>query len=180
MSSNGTTTLKGYELAGEWAALDELLLESAGEITPEIHELLEQLEQTTTEKIEKIGLVAQRYANEAKAIAMELERLQARKRTYESSSAKLKLYAGAILDRLGTPSVKGVLCSVGWQNNPESIEGELTTEQLRELATIAPQIVRIIPEQFVLDKRGALEWHTQGNALPDGLTVTRGRHVRIR
>lgn len=172
--------LKGHELAGEWDALDELLLESGGELTPEIESLLEQLEGTTTDKIEKIGLVAQRHANDAAAIKLELERLQARKRSYESSCAKLKQYAGGILDRLGKPSVKGALVSVGWQNNAESIDGELTTEALRELSVIAPEIVRIIPEQLELDKRGALEWYHAGNALPDGLTVTRGRHVRIR
>lgn len=175
-----TSTIRGYELAGEWAALDELLLETGGELTPEIEQLLEQLEGTTTEKLEKIGLVAQRYVNDAKAIALELERLQARKRTYESSAAKMKLYAGRILDAIGKPSVKGVLCTVAWQNNPESVSGELTEEQLRELSVIAPEIVRVIPEQLELDRTGALEYSRAGNALPEPLTITRGRHVRIR
>lgn len=175
-----TPTLKGYELAGEWAALDELLLETGGELTPEIEELLEQLEGTTTDKLEKLGLVAQRYATEAKAIALELERLQARKRTWDSSAAKLKLRAGRYLDEIGKASVKGVLCSVGWQDSAESIDGELDEHALRELCVIAPEIVRIIPERLELDKRGALEWTKAGNALPDGLTITRGRHVRIR
>ena len=173
------STIRGYELAGEWAALDELLLETGGELTPEIEELLEQLQGTTTEKLEKIGLVAQRYANDAKAIALELERLTARKKAFENSCAKMKAYAGRILDAIGQPSVKGVLCTVAWQNNPESIEGELTEDQLRELSVIAPELVRIIPEKLELDRKAALLWST-GNALPDGLQRTRGRHVRIR
>lgn len=171
--------IKGHELAGEWAALDELLLETGGELTPEIEQLLEQLEGTTTDKLEKIALVAQRHANDAAVIKLELERLAARKKSYENSCAKLKLYAGRILDQLGKPSVKGALVSVGWQNNAESIDGELDEHALRELCVIAPEIVRIIPEKLELDRRGALEW-SRTNALPDGLTVTRGRHVRIR
>lgn len=175
-----SATLKGYELAGEWAALDELLLETGGELTPEIEQLLEQLEGTTTEKLEKIGLVAQRYVNDAKAIALELERLTARKQTFENGAKKMKSYAGRILDAIGKPSVKGVLCTVAWQNNAESVVGELTEEQLRELAFVAPQIVRIIPEKLELDRRAALEYSREGNALPEQLTIERGRHVRIR
>lgn len=173
------STLKGHELAGEWRALDELLLESEGELTPEIEQLLAQLEATTTDKLEKIGLVAQRYTNTAKAIKLEEERLAARRKAHENGAAKLKAYAGRILDEIGQPFVKGVLCSVAWQNNPESIDGELSEAQLRELAVVAPEIVRIIPEKLELDRKAALEY-SRTFALPEGLAVTRGRHVRIR
>jgi hypothetical protein len=179
-------TAKLYELAGEWTALDELLAETEGDVTPEIEELLEQLEGATTDKVQKVALVILRKRAEAKAIKDEENRVVARRKRREHEADSLLGYLERVMQSIGKERIDGTLCTVAFQNNPPSVKGELAEPALRELAELEEgcaseiRLVRRIPESFVLDKKAALELFKSGDALPTGLAVEQGRSLRIR
>jgi hypothetical protein len=119
--------------------------------------------------------------NRVDAIKAEEQRLAARRRAIENRVRWLKdSYLREMLSKLGTDKLKGTLCTVALQKNPPSVKGELDELALRELAVIAPELVRVVPATFALDRKAALEYHKSGQALPTGLVVEQSASVRIR
>jgi hypothetical protein len=171
---------------GERRALSELLDETEGELTPEIEQLLTELDLKIDDKLESVGLYVLGQTAIVKAIKEEEARLAARRKAVERGVDGLKAYAERMMREAGKTSVKGTRCTVALQKNPPSVKGDLDVEQLRNLATIEEQfdsairLVRRVPETFSLDRRAVLELHKGGDALPEGLTVEQGESLRIR
>lgn len=174
-------TLTLRELTQERTTLDEFLLEADGELTPEIEQLLTDVAAKLEYKVEGIGRFILQEGDRAEAIKAEEQRLAARRRAIENRVRWLKdNYLREMLSKLGTDKLKGTLCTVALQKNPPSVKGELDELALRELTVIAPELVRVVPATFALDRKAALEYHRSGQALPTGLVVEQGDSVRIR
>lgn len=172
-------SLKLYELANARDILDTFLLETEGEVTPELLQLLDELDGQVTEKIERVGLYIQEQTQTAKAIKAEAERLTARARAREKAADGLKGYLMTQMIRLDKTKVVGLLCTVARQKNsitsidllgtPETLYAkhpELTTRQ--EIVT------------YSLNREAIIAAHDAGHDLPTELRVERGEHVRIR
>ena len=172
---------KLYELViGERGALSELLEETEGELTPEIEQLLADLDLKIDDKLASVGLYIIGQQGEAEQVKIEEGRLAARRKAIERGVSGLKMYAERMLRLAGRDRVKTPRVTIALQANPPSVKGDLDEGALRSLFMIESQLVRHRPETFELDRRAALEWHKSGGALPDGLTVEQGQSLRIR
>lgn len=178
-----TTELRGYELAGEWDALDELLEETGGELTPEIESLMEGLDASTTEKIERIALVILRKKSEAKAIKEQAERLASRGSARTNAATRLTEYLTRVMQSIGKEKVEGVLATVAFQASPPSVvvdEAAWDEEALMGLHMVRPELVKYTPESFALNKRAILDGAKNGQPLPGGVSIIRTLSLRIR
>jgi phage host-nuclease inhibitor protein Gam len=180
-----TTAIKGYELAGEYAALDDLLAETEGELTPEIEQLLAELDLKADDKLEKIALVHLRYRAEAAAIREEETRIARRRKARERSAESLKAYLDRTLQAIGKDRVDGTLATISYQNNPPSVqvdETQLTPALLQMMHQHAElhRFVRYSPASYELDKRAALEVLQNGQLTIAGCTVVQARSLRVR
>lgn len=178
-----TTTL--YEIADARDILDLWLLESDGEVTPELEALLAEVDADANAKIERVAL----YIREQKALADAAK--QERDRLAGIASARLKAaesltsYLHREMDRLGKDRVNGVLATVALQKNPPSVKGELAQPDLYDLYESwrrgdAPEFVKLIPENYVLNKDAVKAAAKAGQPIPAGLTVEQSVGVRIR
>lgn len=172
-----TTTL--YELADARDILDSWLLETGGELTPELEALLAELDGNVNEKIERVAL----YVREQKALAdaakQERDRLAGIAAARLRAAESLTGYLHREMDRLGKDRVNGVLATVALQKNPPSVTGE-PVRPLDALFVDAPDLVRYNPATFSLDRKAILEAHKAGKPIPEGLTVQQTVGVRIR
>lgn len=174
-------TAKLYELViGERRALEELLEETGGEFTPEIEQLMDELELKRDDKLERVGVYYKEQLGDAERCKLLAAHYGARAKSYERGAEGLKSYAESMMRIAGVDKLKCPLVSLSIQHNPPSVKGDLTQEALRELAVIEPTLVRQVPEIFSLDRRAALDYHKAGHALPDGLAVEQGSSLRIR
>lgn len=193
------TGMKLYESVEALAIIDELIEEHADAIrnaggdimaVPAIAELLDLAEGTFTEKVERVALKVRELGGAAEIVKAELERLQARKRSYENAAAGLKGYLLRMLQAAGKTKVEGKLATVAIQQNPPALnvpEGT-TGEQLVELHEAGFPYITHVPASFGIDKRGLLDAVKATEAagkdasalLPTGWTVTRGDSLRIR
>ncbi len=174
-----TDNLKLYELANARDILDGFLLESEGEVTPELLQLLDELDGHVTEKIERVGLYIQEQVQTAKAIKAEAERLTARARAREKAADGLKAYLMTQMVRLDKTKVVGLLCTVARQKN--SVTGIELTGTPEELYGRYPNLAKrqeIVT--YSLDRDTIIAIHEAGGDLPTELHVERGEHVRIR
>lgn len=170
-----------YELAEARDLLDEFFAESEGEVTPELAQLLDELQGKTDEKIERVALYIRERLATAEVAQIEAARLSAIATRHKRAAEGLKAYLKFNMEKLGLVKVPGPLCPVRIQNSPASVKGELTQEKMAELYLLEqrPGYVRQVPLSYALDRRLALDAHAAGQSLPVGLTVERGTHLRI-
>lgn len=172
------TALKLYETTDELLTVREFLLESEdGELTPEMEQLLDHATGNFDEKVERVALVIRELVASAKGINDEAERLAARARSAERAASRLKAYLLAQLLRADVKKVERPLATVRVQANPPSVRSSLAPEAV--LALRQTPLVRVIPERVELDSKSIITAWKAGEALPEGVTVEQGCHLRI-
>lgn len=162
-----------YALADEYQAIEQALIESGGELTPEIEAALDALDDALEDKVERIVHVIQSKQRTADMAKLEATRLSELARTRANGADSLRRYLMAQLQRAGKTRVDTPTAIVTVQRNSRpSIawtgEGDPPEEYRR---------VRIEP-----DTEGVYRtWKASGGEiLPDGFTMTTGLHLRIR
>ena len=180
-----TAGVRLYELSAARDILDEFLAETEGEVTPELQQLLDELDGKVEEKVERVALYVREQLATATAIDEEIKRLSARKRAREKAADGLKAYLKSQMERLEKKKVEGLLCTVALQNNPASVRGDvdaaaLWNESGADMVCVWRRFVRVIPERYELDRRAVLDAHKIGEAIPPGLSIEQSTSLRIR
>jgi hypothetical protein len=181
-----SAAIKLYELAAARDILDEFLAETEGEVTPELQQLLDELEGDTKEKIERVALYIREQLALAGAVKVEEDRLAARRKSLERAADGLKAYLKMQMERIGAPKVTGLLCTVALQNNPPAVRCALTSDELLAHFVGAvtdsrlEQFVREVPASYRLDSRAVLDAFKAGHPIPTEVTIEQGTHLRIR
>lgn len=158
----------------------DVIAENGGTLPDELAALLDDAEGEFDSKVEHVALFIRSLGHTADAIKAEEDRLSARRKAIANAAASLTNYLHAHLAGAGKTQVKGVLATVAIQQSPPSVTSSLDECGLRNLAQHAPSFVKIIPEQVALDKDAVKRAYAAGDALPEGIAVTRGTHLRIR
>jgi hypothetical protein len=169
-----------YEISEMRNVLDQWLDESEGEVTPELEQLMTELDAKADEKIERVALYIRERLARAGAVKEEVQRIQAIQKREEKAAESLKAYLHREMDRLGKTKVSGLLCTVALQNNPPSVKGEIDADGLLNLYTAGLPYVRHVPASYVLDRRAVLDMHKSGGVIPPALTVEQSQSLRIR
>lgn len=178
--SASTARLTLHDLGEAQDILDAFLFETEGEETPAIAELWDMLTGQRDEKIERWGLWLRGQQLQAELIKAEEERLFARRKAIENAVARGKAELQRNMERLDVAKVAGKLLTVAIQANAQSVQGELSEQELRTLAVIAPELVKRVPESFSLVKAEVVKAHKAGKLIPAGLTITQSSSLRIR
>jgi hypothetical protein len=173
------TSVTLYEIADARDILDNWLVESGGELTPEIEQLLNELDGAANEKIERVALYIREQKSLADAAKQERDRLAGIAAARLKAAESLTGYLHREMDRLGKDKVNGVLVSIALQKNPPSVVGE-PVRPLEGLYIDKPEFVRYSPASFALDRKAVIEAHKAGQQIPEGLSVAQTVSVRIR
>lgn len=161
-----------HELHALQRGIDEALEESEGEITPEIQQMLDSLEEEIGHKVDWVATVV----NEKKAVAdgldVEIKRLQARKKATERSAEGLKDYLKQTLDALGENNVRGRIYSATVQRASRP-----SISWIKDYDKLPEQFKRVKVE---LDGTAAYDAYRAGTLPRDGFEVTTSTFLCIR
>jgi vacuolar-type H+-ATPase subunit E/Vma4 len=161
-----------YEIPHAIRAIEAMIEEAEGELTPETEALLTQHESEFERKAEWIALLAREAIAEAGAIKAEEDRLNARRRTLERRADGLKRYLHECMTAANVSKIKGDLATLGIQRNSvPTIVVEVAPEALPE------RFRRVRVESDGTALRDAFK---AGEKLPAGVTAEYGTHLRIR
>jgi len=173
--------MKLYEIASARDILDSWLAESEGEMTPELEQMLNELDGQADEKIERVGLYIRERSAEAKAVREERDRLDALMRRDERAVDSLKSYVKAQMERLGKTKVNGLLATVAIQKNSQpSVTTTADAESLYDLGDARPFIKREEKVVYTLDRDAIIATWKAGTPIPATIVVDHGTHVRVR
>ena len=166
-------TLTLYELGEEQAALDALVAMDDGEWTDEHEALAGELAAQLVLKADAFGAYVAGLTATADAIRAEQDRLAVRRKSIETSVARLKRYGLIALQAAGRDKVAGTLFSLGVQQNPPSVRVDVAPDELED------QYVRVIPEAREPNKAAIGAALKQGQSIY-GCYLTSTYSLRIR
>jgi len=165
-----TAHMRLWEVGDEIAAIGEELMESGGELTPEMEARLDAMTGAWEEKVERIAL----YALERKATAagakLEAERLAAIQRSHERAHDGLKGYLHREMERIGRPKLETARVRIRTQRN-----GRPSITWPGDPAE-APEGFRRVT--VTVDGAAAYDAWRAGDPL-DGFVVVTGTHLRL-
>lgn len=165
-----------YELSDGVLALESLLFESGGEITPEIKAWMQENVDNLGQKVDAYGALLMQWKIEAAGLKGEEERLAKKRKTVEASADRLKDWLAVCMKRIDKDKLKGKLFSVTRQ-----LAAKRAMTLVADLSTIPAQYVKTTEPSKYIDK---LEVAKALEALPasDGpIELTDGKgHVVAR
>jgi hypothetical protein len=161
-----------YELSSEWAQLAHDLDESGGELTLPILERIEGMEGLFTDKADAICRIIRDAKTDVCKYRAELDRLTMALMTRQNTAERLTKYLQECMERAGLTRLetetpfKLTVC----QNGRPSIEWVLGTDHIPE---------RYRKVTVVEDRQLAYLDYKEGLDLPEGFSITHGKHLRI-
>lgn len=178
--------LKLYEATDAIDIVREWLVESEGELTPEIEALLNDAHDDFDAKVERVALLAEEKganADAAEATAKAIEevamRHRLRARVERNGVATLKEYLKREMTAADRLKVERPLARVRVQkNSAPAVKSTLDEHAIEQLFTKAsPFAVRTVT--FSLDSKAVVAAAKREETLPNGIVVEYGTHVRI-
>ena len=163
-----------YNLSENYLSIMRQVEEGGGELSDELFEQLEDVEEVLTVKVENCCKYVRNLEGEIAGLDIELDRLSDRKKIAQNAIRNFKGYMQANLMRMDLTEVEAGTFKVSIQASG----GAQKIEWAGEPESIPEPLRRITIE---LDKDKALELHKAGMELPSDLIVhERGKHLRIK
>lgn len=181
--------LKLYDIPLEFAALEMALIESEGELTPELEARFDEFMRGGKDKIEAAAMVVRTIETEAEIclahakalVDGEVRRLKDRQASHEKNAARLKALVLRAVDSAFDGKVKTSLFTIWGQTSAPTLSVDLAPDTKPEdIEKVAPDLVRKTVE---IDKAAIKVAYYTGKALPDEIVVSEvpgTRFLRIR
>ena len=189
-----------FTLTEDLRALDELLTESGGELTPEVELWIQEYSTKLKGKVDGIAWFiktcearAVAFKAHAKQIREQADDLAAKGKTEENKIVRLKEYVRLCLDLMGEKKVQGEVYSIGIEANGGAAPATIVAEPFASHPEKLPAELRILPPmrwepnmeqitKLAAAAGGSLVVKGEGKE-PDVTIATippRGTHVRVR
>ena len=174
------TTASLYDLGQDFLAIEAALLESEGELTPDVEARLEALGALEGEKVDAYRIVIRNFETKADVIATEIAALGAKKKAAEAAAQRLKDRLLGYLEARGVDKLAGSIWTACRQRNPSRpltvhVAPEVLPEALRKTT------VTVTPDREALKALAEME---TGHVVVDGQHVATlepaGSHIRFR
>jgi hypothetical protein len=178
-----TKQLTLHDLGDERRVLDEFLVETEGEETPEIADLLGQLHGNMVTKLQNCGLYLRELEAEHEATKLEALRLTLRAKATEDRIYRFKAYLTREMIAQNFPLARTPLITVALQLNNPKLVADPSEDLLRVWYRDSEyhHFVRHTPEQFELNRAAFLAFAKENpQKVPQGFSVVREQSVRIR
>lgn len=164
----------GDALTTAMREIEEQLEASGGEFTEAMQERLDAAEGDWSAKVEKVALYVRDTLMQAEAADAEATRLTNRRNGLRKRAEWLRdTYLRHAMESQGRDEVRGSLVTVKIRQGPPSANA------LLPLGVIPMEYVRVTPEKLSLNKEAVLAAHREGKPLPEGISITRSKSVRI-
>jgi Siphovirus Gp157 len=157
--------MKLYDV--EFSELELALVESAGELSPELEQRFDSFLQAGKDKIEAAAMVVRGFEMEAEACQQEAKRLGQRSASLEKNAARLKRLILCALDSAFAGKVKTPLFTIWVQTSAACVSFDLAPGV--ELSSLPESCVRVRRE---LASEAIKEMVKKGETLPDEIIVT--------
>lgn len=164
-----------HEITADFLALEDLLLESGGEWTPEVEALVAELDANLEGKVDGYAALIREWDADAEKWKAEEQRCAAHRKARENAAARLKDRLCQELVTMGREKVETPRFKVAVQRAAPSVTLLVEADQLPALYQ------RVIPQTVSADKKAIADALKAGEDLAGIAEFTEGTaYVRIR
>lgn len=169
--------MKLYDIPFEAAQIEQQLIESEGELTPELEKQIDEFLRAGKDKIEAAAMVVRTLEMESDACKSEAKRLQDRCNSLGRNADRLKSLILGALDSAFSGKVKTPLFTIWGQTSAPSISIEFTPDcETEEFAKSYPWAVK---QTIELRKRELIEAIKSGKEVPSGVMYSEAPGTRF-
>lgn len=118
---NNPATRRLADIFDSLVNTDTALMETGGELTPELEEIMAKDAADLRRKVDGYAAVARNYDASIDAIGAEIKRLQVLKKTRENAKGRLLAHLEFQMDRFGLEELQGDTCRISFRKS-KSIE----------------------------------------------------------
>jgi hypothetical protein len=162
-----------YDIGAEGIAINDVLFEALGELTPEIEQRLDELLAKGAQAMDAAAWVLRRLAGEAETCKLEAERYKARQKALEGNQEALKNRMVFAVDAAFGGKLKTSRNTIWAQNAAPHVSIELATDIDPETAlqVIQRENSCLIRQKLELNKTEIRNRYEAGEPIPSEIVI---------
>jgi hypothetical protein len=164
--------MKMYEIPYALRLIEAQIEEAEGVLTPELEAELDGLTEAFERKAEYLAMLVREATLEEAKWKDEEDRVGARRRSFARRAEGLRRYLHSQMEAMGTTKVQGEKLTVAVQRN-----GAPSVMFRGDVDALPDAFKRVKVE---INAQAMREAYKAGEALPEGVEVYHGTHLRIR
>lgn len=172
-----------FELTAEMKAIEDALWENGGELTPELEDAMNDNGPALVAKVDGYGALIRKFKASSAALAAEIKRLQAMKKTMDNGEKRLKERLEYNMRANDVQVLEGNMTRVSFKKNPKALvvdeEVVLANYQgrIQDLVDALPPYIKV---DISISKDVIKELEKETHILPAGVEWTQGESLNIR
>jgi len=169
-----------YQLTEQMSALESLLEDNGGELTPDIEALWQETGESLTRKVDNYNALIIKLKNYSSNLDAEIKRLQGLKKTADNSLKNVKEHIKSVMEQFGIDKLEGAYCKISLASS--------TSTEVDEETVLAPYLSRIanlnLPEWITADlkvsKTALKDAFKDKDVTPAGVSFVKNKSLRIK
>ena len=158
------------EIGEAGLALEAILYEAEGELTPETEALMDSILAEGSGALDNAAFVLRRLETEADFLKSEASRYKARADSLTTQRENLRGRMGFALDAAFSGKLKTERNTLWMQDSPDTLAVEVAADA--DLAKIAVDNSELVKTTYALDKTAIKRRYEAGDPIPLAITVT--------
>ena len=172
-----------FQLTAEQREIEEILWENGGELTPELEERMNSNSEAMAIKADSYSVLIRRFDSASDAIAKEIKRLTALKKTADSAVKKLKGNVERCMTDNGISVLEGSMTRFSFKKNPPSIqvdEEKILSPYMKQVQQLTESWPLHIKVNVELSKSAIMDCYKEKKILPDGAQIVQGQSLQMK
>lgn len=171
-----------FQLTADMAAIEDALIESGGELTPEIEAALTETQDSLAVKVDGYNALIQKFGRTSDVLKAEIDRLGKLKKTAENAEKRVKQHVCDTMGAFGIEKLEGQLCKMTRrrtqrvETNDEMLKAAFQ-RNIDELNAILPPYLTV---KLEVSKTGIKEFQKEEGLLPAGAEMVEAYSLMIR
>lgn len=172
-----------FQLTAEQRAIEEALWENGGELTPELEERMNDNSEATVAKADNYSALIRRFDSASDAIAKEIKRLTALKKTADSAVKRLKGNVERCMVANNINILEGTMTRFSFKKNPPSVqvdESQILFPHMGKIQELTDSLPPHIKVSVEVSKSAIMDFYKAHHILPEGAQIVQGESLQMK
>lgn len=171
-----------FQLTAEWAAIEDALWESGGELTDELALSLSENDKALATKADSYNYLLRSIASKEDALDAEIKRLTALKKTAENAQKRIKEHICETMGVFGMDKIEGNFCKISRARSTrvETNDEQLKSAYQKNLDELNASLPPYLSAELKVSKTAIKDMQKTDGILPAGAEIVENYSIRIR
>lgn len=171
-----------FQLTADMAAIEDLLIENGGELTPEVEAMLTPTQEALAVKADGYNMLLRKLKAEETTCDTEAKYWAAKKKVAANAQKRIREHINDVMAFGGYDRIEGEHCKISRREtqalevNEEVVLASMQ-ERINELVESLPEFVKV---DVSVSKTALKEWMEREHIIPEGVAYVTNSSVTIR